>query len=79
MSPLVQQCQKVLNDISNQHTVGLYWVAGHAGVYGNEISDKLTRGGSTKKFIGPEPSLGDPRQNINNTITRWADNQYLMP
>jgi hypothetical protein len=31
-SPLVQQCQKALNDISTQHAVGLYWVAGHAGV-----------------------------------------------
>ena len=31
-SPLVQQCQKVLNDISTWHTVGLYWVFGHAGV-----------------------------------------------
>jgi len=31
-SPLVQQCQKALNDISTQHTVGLYWVPGHAGV-----------------------------------------------
>jgi len=28
-SPLVQQCQKALNDISTQHTVGLYWVPGH--------------------------------------------------
>jgi len=31
MSPLVRQCQKSLN-ISTQHTVGLYWVPGHAGV-----------------------------------------------
>jgi len=28
-SPLVQQCQKALNDISTWHTVGLYWVPGH--------------------------------------------------
>jgi ribonuclease HI len=31
-SPLVQQCQKALNDISTRHAVGLYWVPGHAGV-----------------------------------------------
>jgi len=37
MSPLVQQCQKVLNDISTWHGVGLYCVPGHAGVQANEI------------------------------------------
>jgi ribonuclease HI len=31
-SPLVQQCQKALNDISTRCTLGLYWVPGHAGV-----------------------------------------------
>jgi hypothetical protein len=30
--PLVRQCQKVLNDISTRHTVGLYWVPGDARV-----------------------------------------------
>jgi len=32
MPPLVQRCQKVLNDISTQYIVGVYWVPGHAGV-----------------------------------------------
>jgi len=41
-----------------QHTVGLYWVPGHAGVRGNEIAVKLTRDSSVQKSIGPEPSLG---------------------
>jgi len=58
MSPLVQQCKKVLNDISSLHTVGLYWVPGRDGVRGNEIADKLARGSSVQKFIGPELSLG---------------------
>jgi len=31
-SPLVRQCQKALNDISTRHTMGLYWVPGHAGI-----------------------------------------------
>ena len=31
-SPLVQQCQKVLNDISIWHAVSLFWVPGHAGL-----------------------------------------------
>ena len=48
------------------------------GVRGNEIANKLTRGGSTQRFIGPEPSLAVSRQNINNKINRWVDNQHLV-
>jgi ribonuclease HI len=51
-SQLVQQCQTALN-ISALHTVGLYWVAGRAGLRGNEIVDELARGGSAiKNFLG---------------------------
>jgi ribonuclease HI len=64
MSPLVQQCQKELKDISTRHAVGLYGVPGHAGVRGNEIADKLARDGSVQQFVGPEPFLGVSRQNI---------------
>ena len=64
MSPLVQQCVKVLNDISTQYTVGLSWVPWPAGVRGNEIADKLTRNASVQMFVGPDPSLGLSRQNI---------------
>jgi len=39
MSPLVQQRQKMLNDIANRHTVGLYWVPGHVRVRGNKIAN----------------------------------------
>ena len=76
-SPLVRQCQKALNDISIRHTVGLHWVPGHARVHGSEIPDKLARGGSTQTFVGPEPSLGVSRHNINNNIKHWVDNQHL--
>jgi ribonuclease HI len=75
-SPLVQQCQKALNDISARHTVGLYWVPGHAGVSGNEIADDLARGISALKFVGPEPALGDSRQDMRRRIRCWLVNQY---
>jgi len=61
-SPLVQQCQKALNDISTQHAVGLYWVLEHVGVRGNETADRLARDGSVQKFVGPELSLGVSRR-----------------
>jgi ribonuclease HI len=57
-SPLVRQCQQALNDISTRHAVGLYWVPGHAGVRGNEITDRLARNGSAQQFVGLEPFLG---------------------
>jgi ribonuclease HI len=57
-SPLVRQCQKVLNDISTQHTVGLYWTLGHAGVRGNEIADKLARDGSVQNLWDQSLSYG---------------------
>jgi hypothetical protein len=78
MSPLVQQCQKALDDISNPHTVGLYWVPGHARVQGNEIADKLARDGSVQRFVGPEPFLRVSRQNIRKKAKCWMENQHLV-
>jgi ribonuclease HI len=75
-SPLVRQCQEVLNDISFLHTVGLYWVAGHVGVRGNEMADRLMRNGSASEFVGPELALGVSQQELRNKISRWLGNQH---
>ena len=77
MSPLVWQCQKALNDIPTQHTVGLYQVPGLAGVQGNEVADRITRDGSVQRFVGPESSLGVSRQNMRRKMKRWMENQHL--
>jgi ribonuclease HI len=55
-SPLVRQCQLVLNDIFARHAMRLYWVPGHAGVRGNETADRLARSGS----LGQNPFWGSP-------------------
>jgi hypothetical protein len=76
-SPLVQQCQKALNDIFTQHAVGLYWVTGPAGVRDNETVDELARDSSALKFVGPEPALGVSRRDIRR-IRRWLVNQQWV-
>jgi hypothetical protein len=58
--------------------VGLFWVPGHAGVRGNEITDKLARDGSVQRFVGPEPFLGFSRQNIRIKMKRWMEKQHLV-
>ena len=77
MSPLVHQCQQTLNVISARHAVRLYWVPDHAGVRGNEITDRLARSGSGQWFIGPEPYLGVSRQNVRRKMKHWMNNQHL--
>jgi ribonuclease HI len=69
-SPLVQRCQKALNNISIRRNLVLYWVPGYAEVQGNEIADKLKRDGSVQRFVGLEPFLGVSRQNIRRKMKR---------
>ena len=76
-SPLVRQCQQVLDDISAWHAVGLCWVPGHVGVRGNEITDELTRSSSAQRFVAPEPFLGVSRQNIRRKLKCWMVKQHL--
>jgi hypothetical protein len=75
--PLVQQCQKALNDFSTRHAMEVYWVPGQARVRGNEIADKLARDGSVQQFVGPEPFLGVSRQDIRK-MKCWMEKQYLV-
>jgi len=63
-SPLVQQCQIALNDISTQHSVGLLWVPGHSRVCRNEITNKLAKERTVHQFVGRELALQVCRQNM---------------
>jgi len=75
-SPLVYQCQKVLNDISIQHAMGLFWVLGHAGIRGNKIADGLARDSSALRFLGPKLALGVSRRDLQKRLGRWLVNQH---
>ena len=43
-----------------------------------KITDKLARGGSALKFVGPEPALGVSRHDIRKRIRRWLVNQHWV-
>jgi hypothetical protein len=58
--------------------VGLYWVPGPAGVRGNEIADRIARGSSALKLVGPEPALEVSRPDIHRRIKRWLVNQHWI-
>jgi hypothetical protein len=76
MSPLVQQCQKALNDISTHHSVGLIWVPKHSWRSGIETADEITKEGTVHQFIGPEPALGVSKQ-LTRRIKCWIDNWHM--
>jgi ribonuclease HI len=54
-SPLVWQCQKVLNGTSTHHSVRIFWVPGRSGILGNYIADRLMREETVHQFVRPEP------------------------
>jgi hypothetical protein len=78
MSPLVQQCQKVLDDISTYYSVGPFWVPGHSGICGNEIANELTKEGSVHHFAGPDPALKVSRQSMGRKIQCWLHKQHMI-
>jgi hypothetical protein len=43
----------------------------------HRYADRLARGGSVQRFVGPEPFLGVSRQNIRRKMKRWIVNQHL--
>jgi hypothetical protein len=65
-------------NISTWCIVGLYWVPGHAGVWGNETATKLSRDSSVQNFVGRELYLGLSRQNIKRKIKCCVDNKHLV-
>jgi hypothetical protein len=56
--------------------VELFWVPGHLGVCGNEITDGLAREGSVHQFVEPEPALRVSRKNARRKSKGWIDNQH---
>jgi len=73
-SPLVQQCQKALSDISFLHSLGLFG-SPDTRIRGNETADELAREGTVRQFVGPEPAWRSPGR-IKEKIEHWMDSQH---
>jgi hypothetical protein len=48
----LHQCWLLLQDLSNNNRVRLFWVPGHCNIKGNEEADRLARKGSDSHFCG---------------------------
>jgi ribonuclease HI len=77
-SPLAQQCQRTLDDISTDPSVGLFWVPRLSWICRNEIADELAKEGFAHHFVGPELALGVSRQCIRREVECWLDRQHMV-
>jgi ribonuclease HI len=57
--------------------VRLSWVPGHCDIAGNEMADKMARGGSAEIFCGPEPALPLTGSIIQLMMKQSAENAHL--
>jgi ribonuclease HI len=74
---IVMQCWSSLQVLSTSNRVRLSWVPGHCDIAGNEMADKLVRGGSAAIFCGPEPTLPLSGSIIQLMTKQWAENAHL--
>ena len=68
----------MLCQLAAGNRVTLYWVPGHSGVHGNEVSDELARNGSSVSFVDTELATGISSNLIRNMVfDLFRDKQYL--
>lgn len=70
-SKLVWECTLLLQKLSVNNTIVLYWVPGHQGIQGNEKADELARVGSSQHLQGPEPFCGVSPCSIKMELRNW--------
>lgn len=75
-SKLVNQCMTTLENLSEHNDVSLIWVPGHSGIPGNERGDELAGKGSSERFLGPEPALGNCVSNLTRLVKSETEKKH---
>ncbi|XP_062715575.1 uncharacterized protein LOC134291616 [Aedes albopictus] len=70
-SKLVWECVLLLQQLSANNSINIYWVPGHHGIDGNEKADELARMGSSKPLLEPEPFCGTSPCSIKMELRNW--------
>jgi ribonuclease HI len=71
------ECWNSLQALSTSNRVRLSWVPGHCDIAGNEMADKMARGGSAAILCDPEPALPLSGSIIQLMTKQWTENAHL--
>ena len=64
----VLNCVRNLNKLDKQNHVSIAWIPGHAGVYGNNVTDYVAKSVSKSNMHGSEPFITVPYARCVSTI-----------
>lgn len=68
----------MLQQIATHNTVKLIWLPGHAGIYGNEVADRLADQAARRPTVGPEPLTAINYKLIRDTNAKWLYSQLAQ-
>ena len=71
VSMTILRCKEEINNFSSRGRIKIIWVSGHCGIVGNEMANRLARGGSSLELV----TLGNakPFQALREELTVWAE------
>jgi hypothetical protein len=75
-SKLVWDCHQFLVRLTEHKRVQPIWVPGYMEI-GNKMADQLTRQGSSRPFIRPEPALGISAKIAKEVIRGWMNRKHV--
>lgn len=77
-SALVLECVNLLQHLAAQCNIKLIWLPAHAGIYGNEVVDKLADHAAKRPIMGPEPITAIDYELIRTANEKWLEKQLAQ-